>query len=89
MEIKNAFPLQAIETKFLGPTNTKGARVKATAQCGSKTIPWDHSKNPEDNHKAAAEALIKAWDWDGVWYIGGSPKGHGCVFVRVNDINKD
>lgn len=29
---------QAIVTKFLGPTNYRGSRVKATCQAGSVTI---------------------------------------------------
>lgn len=29
--------MQAIETKYLGPTNTRGSRIKASAQAGSKS----------------------------------------------------
>lgn len=50
--------MQAIETKFLGPTNTKGSRVKATCWLTSVTVSWDHSMNVEENHHAAIEALI-------------------------------
>ena len=30
--------MQAIEMQYLGPTNFRGARIKATAQAGSITI---------------------------------------------------
>ena len=48
----------AIVTKYLGPTNTRGARVKATCDAGSVTVAWDYALNEEDNHNAAARALI-------------------------------
>lgn len=50
--------MQAIETKFLGPTNTKGSRIKAKCWLTSVTVSWDHSLNVEENHFAAIEALI-------------------------------
>lgn len=50
--------MQAIQTKFLGPTNTRGSRIKATCWLTSIIIAWDHSLNVEENHHAAIEALI-------------------------------
>ena len=50
--------MQAIQTKYLGPTNTKGSRVKATCWLTSVTVSWDHSANVEENHIAAIEALL-------------------------------
>jgi hypothetical protein len=45
----------AIVTKFLGPTNTRGSRVKATTPSGqSVTIDWDHALDSEGNHNRAA-----------------------------------
>ncbi len=54
---------QAIETKFLGPTNHRGSRVKATACAGSITVPWDYSYGAEDNHVFAARALALKLSW--------------------------
>lgn len=51
--------MQAIETKFIGPTNFKGSRVTAKCQRGSTIIDWDHSLSTEGNHEAAAKALIE------------------------------
>lgn len=73
---------QAIVTKYLGPTNHRGSRVKATAQAGSITVSWDHALSVEDNHKAAARALVTRWGWDGDWHGGATPDGGGYVFVR-------
>ena len=50
---------QAIVTKYLGPTNTRGSRVKATAYGGSITVSWDHAMNARENHQAACEALAR------------------------------
>lgn len=49
--------MQAIITKYMGPTNTKGARIKATCESGSLTISYDHDLDSDGNHRAAAEAL--------------------------------
>lgn len=53
-------PRPACETRFLGPTDHKGARVKATHlnTKASIVIPWDHAKGPDENHEAAAVALF-------------------------------
>ena len=50
---------QAIVTKFLGPTNSRGARIVARAQAGKITVSWDHSLNVDANHTAAARALAE------------------------------
>lgn len=50
---------QAITTKFVCPTNTKGARIKASCERGSITIEWDYDLNVEENHAAAKKALVE------------------------------
>lgn len=56
--------MQAIETKYLGPTNFKGARIKAQCAAKALTIGYNHALNLEDNHINAAYALIKSLQWD-------------------------
>jgi hypothetical protein len=74
--------MQAIQTKYIGPSNVKGSRVKAKAQAGSITLHWDDSLNSDANHTAAALALAKKLGWTyGTWHGGGMPDGSGCVFV--------
>lgn len=71
---------QAITTHFICPTNTRGSRIKASADAGSLITPWDYSIGVEENHRAGAEALVAKLGWSGEW-IGGSVKGCGYVFV--------
>jgi hypothetical protein len=80
--------VQAITTRYLGPTNTRGGRIKAKAWAKSLTVEYDHALNVEDNHREAAEALIAKLDWakvGGVWHQGGHPDGSGYCFVCVSD----
>lgn len=74
---------QAIHTHTMRPTNTKGGRIKATAWAGSVTVPYDHALNVEDNHRAAAGALLAKLGWQGTYAQGGDAKGEGYYFVNV------
>ncbi|MBB3980109.1 hypothetical protein GGQ64_005356 [Rhizobium azooxidifex] len=76
---------QAIVTKFLGPTNFRGSRVKATASAGSVTVSWSHALNSQQNHDAAAKALAVKLDWKGAWFAGGMPDETGNVYVWSAD----
>lgn len=49
--------MQAITTKYFGPTNARGSRIKATAERGTLTVPYDHDLSSHANHVAAAQAL--------------------------------
>jgi hypothetical protein len=69
---------QAIHTKYLGPTNHRGARVKATAQAGSVTVAWDYALSADKNHAEAARVLTEKWGWLGVWVMGALPNGDRC-----------
>lgn len=72
---------QAIITKYLPPTNSRGARVKAKCYAGSVTIPWDDALDVDDNHTAAAVALCKKLGWRGELHGGGLPDGAGNAYV--------
>lgn len=74
---------QAIETKYLGATNTKGGRIKATAWAGSITVPYDHALDVQDNHAAAQLALRHKLGWQGKYAQGANIKGDGYYFVNV------
>lgn len=62
--------LQAIQTKFYGPGNVQGAKVIARAGAGRMTMAWDHSKNPEDNHRLAARMFAQKYNWEGELVTG-------------------
>ena len=77
---------QAIETRYLSCTNTKGGRIKATAWGGSATISYPHELNTDDAHKAAAMALVAKMGWPtSGWTQGGNVKGTGYYFVRADN----
>lgn len=81
--------MQAIVVKYLGPTNARGSRYKATAQAGSVTIEADDRLNEEDNAKAACEKFREKFGWTkehargyaGPWVMGWLPDGC-AVFVN-------
>jgi hypothetical protein len=82
--------MQAITTRYIGPTNFRGSRVKATCQARSLTLSWDSALDSEANHDAAAVALVRKLGWDQDCYgkrlvRGGSPDGRGNVYVFASD----
>ena len=74
---------QAIETKYYGPTNHRGSRIRAAAQCGKVWVSYDHGLNAQQNHAAAAKAFLLKWAWSGQWVGGANSSQNGYVFVRV------
>lgn len=73
---------QAIETKYLGPTNFRGSRVKATSGSGlTLTVEWNHEFNSDVNHRDAAVALCKKLGWP-IDLIGGSTVKGFCFVQR-------
>lgn len=78
-------PLQAIVTKYIGPSNVRGSRIKASAAVGSLTVSYSHALNAENNHRAAATALANKYEWldNATLHAGGTPDGFGYVFVMV------
>jgi hypothetical protein len=75
--------MQAITTKYFGPTNTRGARIKASCPAGSVSVPYDDELNTEEMHTAAFKVLVAKLGWTtpsyGNWFIGGTQAGY--VFV--------
>lgn len=81
--------MQAIITKFHGPTNTRGPRVKARAWAGSVTVAYQHGLGDEGSHKAAAQALADKLGLKGKLIMGGMPEGNGFAFVFAPDVGND
>jgi len=81
--------MKAIETKYIGPSNVRGSRIKASAEgVKSITISYDHSLSSEDAHDKAALALANKYGWlsgkHRVLARGGKPDGRGNVYVFVD-----
>jgi len=72
---------RAILTKYFGPGNTRGSRIKAIAGDGgpSVTLSYASRLSSEENHAAACKALVDKLNWGGRW-IGGATKD-GYAFV--------
>lgn len=77
-----------ISTKFLSATNSRGSRIKATCQCGSITVSWDHSLDVTENHANAMKALVKklSLDWGNEWTVGSNNDGYVFVPVRKHNV---
>lgn len=54
---------QAIQVKYLGPTNYRGSRYKATAAAGSVTVSADAALSVEGNVIKAAHTLCDKFGW--------------------------
>lgn len=72
---------QAIETKFLGPTNHRGARVKAASGSGkSFVMEWNYAVSAEKNHEMAAKILCDQLRWSGDMIMGSLKNSYAHVF---------
>lgn len=89
----------AIETKYLGPTNYRGSRIKATARdtfyCDERpksvTVPLDYALDTDANHERAALALLPKVcnSPDGVtMHKGATQRGYVFVVVPVMEKHK-
>lgn len=56
--------MQAIQTKYHGPTNYNGSRISATCDAGRVVVPYNHALSIDDNHRAAADTLIRKIGWN-------------------------
>lgn len=80
--------MQAIETKFIAPTNNKGTRIKA--QCAAKTIyiAYPYEFEVEKAHRYAALQLCNAlggnYSWNFSKYVTGQLKNGNYVHVAIN-----
>lgn len=80
----------AIHTKFISPSNTRGARIKAYTSSGfTATIPYPYADSYEIAHFQAVKELVKKnnldWNLDDMRY-GDSADGKGYVFCFNHSI---
>lgn len=80
---------QAITTTYIGPSNTRGSRIKARAWCGTITVPYNGSEGSELNHMRAAQALCEKLGWHRTgWVGGGTWDQRGYTFVSLDSREK-
>ena len=85
---------KAIVTRYLCPTNTRGARIRATCDRGSVSIPYpDEANQGADAHAVAVRALLakfaeedgaeRSWPEFDRWVCGGMPQSSKDAYVWV------
>ena len=75
--------MQAICTKYIGPSNTRGARIKAYCESGlSVTVPFNHAMSGQAVHFAAVVEFCKRypnWGPAGTYRAGSIKGGYAWV----------
>lgn len=56
--------MQAIRTKYFGPSNVRGSRIQAKCEAKTIYVGFAHELNSEGNHQAACEELVRQMGWD-------------------------
>ena len=73
-----------IVTKYLGPTNHKGSRIKATGPLGSVTVSYDSALDNAANYDAAVTAYIELFGAQPREYIRAvMPDGNNYVYIAT------
>jgi len=89
--------MQAIQTKFLPVTNSRGARIKAFCERGSLTVSYPYELSGDAVHRFAVDALIAKFvkedakrygtqrnPWQSPYITGSLPDGTMAhVFFRL------
>ena len=73
--------MQAILTTYVGPTGSRGSRVRAKAELASALVPYDDALTNEANHRAAAQALADSLGIRNRFISGFTAAGYAHVFL--------
>lgn len=74
--------MQAISTRYHGPTGTIGSRIIAKAGGRRLVMHIDHGMSIDANHAEAAKLLRASLNWDRYGpMVGANTKENGRVFV--------
>ena len=79
--------MKAIITKYCGPSNCKGSRIKAKAEgVPAIFISYPYALSGEDVHRKAAEELANKYGWLKDYRLvgGGLPDMTGYAFVLIS-----
>lgn len=81
---------QGISTRYLGPTHSRGSRIKALARkANGFGAEMSHTRSygygdTEEEHTGAAHELAEKLGWSGLWIGGGTPSEDGFQYVNLN-----
>lgn len=81
--------MQAIRTRYFGPTNSRGARIQAKVEAGAIFVPFNHELTLEENHQAACRAMLVRMNWNTLPYsamVGASFNGD-LYWVFADDLS--
>ena len=80
--------MQAIHTRYLPCTNTRGSRVVATAMGQRVTVEYRSEFDSPINHARAARALVarNGGMWFGKWAMGETKTGFVFVALGSGDV---
>jgi len=74
--------MKAIETRYVGARNVRGARIIASDLDGNRvTISYPYELSGEAVHHKAAQALADKMGWTGRLVGGATKRGYCFVFV--------
>lgn len=75
--------MQAIRTRYHGPTNTRPSHISAKCEAGLINHTYDFSLDLDGNHQAAMCALRKKLKWHSDAYpkMWSGSFGHDCYWV--------
>ena len=79
--------MQAIRTKYFGPTNSRGSRIQASCEAETIYVPYNYGLTNDENHRAACEELTRALGWAFSDMVGGA-HGDATYWVFVNEWNR-
>ena len=55
--------MQAIQTRYLAPTNHKGGRIVVECAAMRRIYPWNDDDSPAKNHYRSAEKVANYLKW--------------------------
>jgi hypothetical protein len=76
-----------VTTRYYGPTNYRGSRIRVTWGSDRVTVPYDHSE-PGSAHVSAVRDAMRRWGRavGAVEYVTESESGRGSVYrVTIAD----
>ena len=81
--------MYVITTKYLSPTNSRGARIKATVSHRdiSITDAFEYGLSASQAHESVAMRLAMSLDWDDYKFAVGDHGRGGYIFTPITETN--
>lgn len=77
----------SLQTRYLGPTNTKGSRIQVCCRETKRYFPYPYELNSDQAHAWAAAQYCQEMGWSGTMVMGATGMGgYAFVFEAENSI---